>query len=358
WEVIINDDGSTDGSLEILSNFVKKHKGFILLKGKHGGKASGLWSGIKKAKGEIVLFTDMDQSTPLKEIEKLLPWYNKGFNVVFGSRGRLRKNFPLIRQLTSWGFRVIRQTFLLKNVADTQCGFKSLKKEIALEIFRGKKTKKLKMILGEKEDKVYYSGINTSHNIFNIPENVLFYQYDLPDHNKWIGVRLNIKTDKTEKDGKKIITKEKKITEVIKGTPAEKAGLQKGDIIIAVESDEDLDIGEALEDKKAGDEITLTIERDGKVQDIVVGIDKRKSTKTDENVKVTIDDGEIKILVNGVEKSLGDLEYLREGLDEIEIINDIKLDALDDVYEELEKVKEELEDIDINIEISDTESEL
>ena len=230
--------------------------------------------------------------------------------------------------------------------------------EIALEIFRGKKTKKLKMILGEKEDKVYYSGINTSHNIFNIPENVLFYQYDLPDHNKWIGVRLNIKTDKTEKDGKKIITKEKKITEVIKGTPAEKAGLQKGDIIIAVESDEDLDIGEALEDKKAGDEITLTIERDGKVQDIVVGIDKRKSTKTDENVKVTIDDGEIKILVNGVEKSLGDLEYLREGLDEIEIINDIKLDALDDVYEELEKVKEELEDIDINIEISDTESEL
>jgi dolichyl-phosphate beta-glucosyltransferase len=148
WEVIINDDGSTDGSLEILSNFVKKHKGFILLKGKHGGKASGLWSGIKKAKGEIVLFTDMDQSTPLKEIEKLLPWYNKGFNVVFGSRGRLRKNFPLIRQLTSWGFRVIRQTFLLKNVADTQCGFKSLKKEIALEIFP-----KLSVIKNFKEAK-------------------------------------------------------------------------------------------------------------------------------------------------------------------------------------------------------------
>jgi dolichyl-phosphate beta-glucosyltransferase len=135
WEVIINDDGSTDGSLEILENFVKENKGFSLIKGKHGGKAYGLWSGIKKAKGEVVLFTDMDQSTPLKEIEKLLPWYDKGFNVVFGSRGKARKNFPPIRQLTSWGFRVIRQTFLLKDVSDTQCGFKSLKKEIALEIF-------------------------------------------------------------------------------------------------------------------------------------------------------------------------------------------------------------------------------
>jgi len=135
WEVIINDDGSTDGSLEILKNFVKENKGFSLIKGKHGGKAYGLWSGIKKAKGDIVLFTDMDQSTPLKEIQKLLPWYQKDFQVVFGSRGRLRKNFPLTRQLTSWGFRIIRQAFLLKTVSDTQCGFKSLKRKVALEIF-------------------------------------------------------------------------------------------------------------------------------------------------------------------------------------------------------------------------------
>jgi dolichyl-phosphate beta-glucosyltransferase len=135
WEVIINDDGSTDGSLDILKKFTKENKGFFLIKGKHGGKASGLWSGVKKAKGEIVLFTDMDQSTPLKEIKKLLPWYDKGFDLVFGSRGKLRKNFPLTRQITSWGFRVVRQLFLLRNVSDTQCGFKSLKRNIALEIF-------------------------------------------------------------------------------------------------------------------------------------------------------------------------------------------------------------------------------
>ena len=135
WEVIINDDGSTDGSLKILENFTSKNKGFSLIKAQHSGKAQGLWNGIKKATGKIVLFTDMDQSTPLKEIQKLLPWYKKGFGVVYGSRGKARKNFPLVRQLTSWGFRVVRQTFLLKSVTDTQCGFKSLRREVALEIF-------------------------------------------------------------------------------------------------------------------------------------------------------------------------------------------------------------------------------
>ena len=233
--------------------------------------------------------------------------------------------------------------------------------EISLEIIRSKKTKKLKMTLGEKEDKVYYSGFNTSSNIFNIniPENVLFYQYDLPRHNKWIGVKLDIKTEKTEKDGKKNVTKEITITDVIKGTPAEKSGLKKGDIIVAVESDKNLEIGKALAKKEVGDEITLTIERDGKVQDIVVGIGEREYDKSKKDVQVTIEDGEIKLLINGVEKSISDLEYLREGLDEIEMIKDIKLDVLDEVNEELEKVKEEMKNIDFNIEIlNDTNDEL
>ena len=68
--------------------------------GTHGGKAAGIWNGIKEAQGDIVLFTDMDQSTPLKEAEKLLPWFDKGYDVVFGSRGKARKNFPWFRQLT------------------------------------------------------------------------------------------------------------------------------------------------------------------------------------------------------------------------------------------------------------------
>jgi hypothetical protein len=77
----------------------------------------------------------MDQSTPLKEVEKLLPWFDKDFQVVYGSRGKMRKNFPLTRQITSWGFRFVRGLFLLHDVVDTQCGFKSLDIKVAKQIF-------------------------------------------------------------------------------------------------------------------------------------------------------------------------------------------------------------------------------
>jgi glycosyltransferase involved in cell wall biosynthesis len=135
WEVIINDDGSTDGGDALIEKYVNKHTGFKMIRGKHGGKAAGIWNGIKEAEGEIVLFTDMDQSTPLKEVEKLLPWFDQGYDVVFGSRGSDRENFNLLRQLTSWGFRTIRGMLLLRDVKDTQCGFKAFKTPLAKRIF-------------------------------------------------------------------------------------------------------------------------------------------------------------------------------------------------------------------------------
>ena len=135
WEVIISDDGSTDGSRDLAEDFVKKHTDFRLIKNTHAGKAAAINTGVKAAKGEIILFTDMDQSTPIGEVEKLLPFYDQGYDVVFGSRGKARKNFSPIRQITSWGFRTFRQLFLLGHVVDTQCGFKSFKSKVAKELF-------------------------------------------------------------------------------------------------------------------------------------------------------------------------------------------------------------------------------
>jgi len=135
WEVIINDDGSSDGGEKIIQKFVDRNAGFRLIHGKHGGKAAGILNGIKVASGEIILTTDMDQSTPLSEFNKLLPWFLKGHDVVFGSRGKMRENFPWYRQLTSWGFRTIRSIFLLRHVSDTQCGFKAFRSDVIKRIF-------------------------------------------------------------------------------------------------------------------------------------------------------------------------------------------------------------------------------
>ena len=135
WEVIINDDGSTDGGDLIIEDYAKNPPGFRMIRGKHGGKAAGIWNGIRAARGEIVLFTDMDQSTPLKEVGKLLPSFEQGSDVVFGSRGKMRHNFSLLRQISSWAFRSFRRMLLLHDVVDTQCGFKALKAEVAKKIF-------------------------------------------------------------------------------------------------------------------------------------------------------------------------------------------------------------------------------
>jgi len=124
WEVIISDDGSSDQSREIVKQDIKSWDNFKLLDNPHGGKPAALASGIKKAKGEYILITDMDQSTPIGELDKLLPQLNKEYEVVIGSRGLVRKNFPLYRRLGAIAFMSIRRALILPEISDTQCGFK------------------------------------------------------------------------------------------------------------------------------------------------------------------------------------------------------------------------------------------
>jgi dolichyl-phosphate beta-glucosyltransferase len=135
WEVIIVNDASTDNSRSLIEDFVKNTAGFSLFDIPHGGKPAAVWAGIQKAKGEIVLFTDMDQSTPIHELGKLLPWYEKNFDVVIGSRGTSREGFSIIRQIGSVVFRTFRRLFLLHDISDTQCGFKSCRREAAQRVF-------------------------------------------------------------------------------------------------------------------------------------------------------------------------------------------------------------------------------
>ena len=136
WEVFVSDDGSPDEeSRRLAKDFCGGNDGFIFLENAHGGKPWALWSGIQKATGKIILICDMDQSTPISEVEKLLPFYDQGFDVVIGSRGLERKNYSLLRRVGSVVFKVFRQFFLLPKIVDTQAGFKSFKAEIGKKIF-------------------------------------------------------------------------------------------------------------------------------------------------------------------------------------------------------------------------------
>ncbi len=144
WEAIIVDDGSDDGSVEFTENFTKDNPHFKLIKNSHTGKAGAVTKGVFKACGEIILFTDMDQATPIEEVENILPFFEKalpdgrqGFDIVIGSRSSKRKNAPLTRLVMARGMMILRTLIVgVNGISDTQCGFKAFKNDVANKLFK------------------------------------------------------------------------------------------------------------------------------------------------------------------------------------------------------------------------------
>ena len=128
YEVIIVDDGSTDSSVELIKKFIARFDNFKLLQNKHGGKAIAVMSGMEVAVGDIILFTDMDQATPIDQLKYLLPEFDNDFDIVIGSR-QGRKGAPLVRKISAWGFSILRAIILGLPFSDTQCGFKAFNKK-------------------------------------------------------------------------------------------------------------------------------------------------------------------------------------------------------------------------------------
>lgn len=128
YEVLIVDDGSTDDTAKIIEQQIKDKKGFKLIRNSHGGKAVTVMAGLLASLGEIVLFTDMDQATPIDQIEKFIPKFKQGFDIVIGSRHG-RKGAPALRKLAAWVFSIFRGIILGLPFKDTQCGFKAFNRK-------------------------------------------------------------------------------------------------------------------------------------------------------------------------------------------------------------------------------------
>lgn len=145
WEVLIVDDGSTDTTVELAEKFAGSHKGFKVLKEPHRGKGGSVIAGMLKGRGEVILFTDMDQATPINQLEKLLPKIRNGFDVAIGSRSG-REGAPLVRKVMAQGWIILRTLILQLPFKDTQCGFKLFKRDAAKQIFSKIKIFSKKMI--------------------------------------------------------------------------------------------------------------------------------------------------------------------------------------------------------------------
>ena len=142
YEVIVVDDGSTDKTyLKLQQNELFEKDRFKIIKNDgNKGKGYSIKRGILSSKGEYVLVSDADMSTPIREINKLFGYTKEGFDIVIGSRSVKDSSVlipqPWYREKMGKTFNLFVKLLLLKDFNDTQCGFKLFKGDVAREIAR------------------------------------------------------------------------------------------------------------------------------------------------------------------------------------------------------------------------------
>ncbi len=137
-EVIIVDDGSVDHTTQVVESFRAQHPMITLIRNDHRGKGYAVRTGMLAASGHIVLFSDADLSTPIEEVAKLLPWFERGYGIVIGSRegsGARRIKEPFYRHLMGRVFNLVVRLLTVHGIEDTQCGFKAFRDDVAHEVF-------------------------------------------------------------------------------------------------------------------------------------------------------------------------------------------------------------------------------
>src|SRR5262245_22157858 len=128
FELIVVDDGSGDDTRALVGAIAAAEPRVRLVQTHHGGKAHALATGLQAVRGAIVLFSDIDQAIPIAEAKKLLPWFERGFDIVIGSRGLERRYATVGRRLVSFGQLAARVLVLgFGDITDTQCGFKAFR---------------------------------------------------------------------------------------------------------------------------------------------------------------------------------------------------------------------------------------
>ena len=140
YEVLVVDDGSTDNTTRVVTDnpLSKTGKLRILKNQRNRGKGYSVKRGIMESKGDYVLFSDADLSTPIGEVEKLFSALNEKCDIAIGSRSikgaQIKVHQPFYREYMGKFFNRLVRIFAFKGIIDTQCGFKLFKGTLARDI--------------------------------------------------------------------------------------------------------------------------------------------------------------------------------------------------------------------------------
>jgi len=140
-EVIIVDDGSKDRTAEIAREFARTHPEVkVLANDRNRGKGYSIRRGVLEARGEAVLVSDADLSTPLTEAPRLLDRLKAlGGGIVIGSRGLAGSNVEVhqnpLRETMGRTFNLVVRALTGLPFKDTQCGFKAMTRALVTPVF-------------------------------------------------------------------------------------------------------------------------------------------------------------------------------------------------------------------------------
>ena len=143
YEIIFSDDGSRDGSVEIVRNLNLPNVKVVGYE-KNQGKGCAVRHGVLASCGDMVIFTDADLAYGVDVIKEAVEIMAKGeYNVVVASRAKHKEGYEgytLIRKLASKTYIKVINLFGGIKISDSQCGFKAFDGQMGRKIFSYCKT--------------------------------------------------------------------------------------------------------------------------------------------------------------------------------------------------------------------------
>jgi dolichyl-phosphate beta-glucosyltransferase len=137
WDVLVVDDGSDDGTADLVEG--RGEPRLQVLRRPHEGKGSAVRAGMLLATGDLVVFTDADLATPPDQVP-FLTRALQTYEVALGSRVHpdgtdRRSSQPVYRRLLGRVFHFLAARWLTGSIPDSQCGFKGFRRDVALDLF-------------------------------------------------------------------------------------------------------------------------------------------------------------------------------------------------------------------------------
>jgi dolichyl-phosphate beta-glucosyltransferase len=139
-EVVVVNDGSRDQTADLVRACAQTHPELRLIENPgNRGKGYSVRNGMLNARGDVLLFSDADLSSPIEEANKLFAAIEGGADIAIGSRWLQPETQThrqsLLRQFYGRLFNLALRLLLGLNFKDTQCGFKAFTRSAALAIF-------------------------------------------------------------------------------------------------------------------------------------------------------------------------------------------------------------------------------